>query len=877
MITAEETIKRIAEALLVDYTSVYYVDARTNEYYWYSVDPKFCSLKIEPKGEDFFVNIVRDAKQVVYEEDLHIFLNDLTKEKMLAELKDGKMQQIEYRLMIDGRPVYHALRLIHQTSSEDGGAGCFILGVMNIDEEYRQRDREHEQIEELNRAKEQARRDGLTGTKNKRAYHETEMLIQKEIDNGTCDNFALVVCDINDLKLVNDTKGHKAGDEYIRSSSRLICTVFSHSPVFRVGGDEFAVLLKGLDYENRDELMTDIRNKVLENLNLGEGSVVASGMSEYRRTEDHKISSVFNRADELMYENKKFLKEQKILKETYAANNEDIILVPEGRRKKIDTLFKMLSTVAEGNYVYVCDMKYDYSRWSKTAVDTFGLPGEYMYHAGDIWEERIHPEDRGIYHIGIGDIFTGNTSGHDMQYRTMKITGEYDVCTCKGFVMKDNEGRPEYFCGSIRNHGVQGNVDTLTGLRNSYGFFEDVRIALSRSQEFRICIIGVSKFSEINEVYGYQYGNRILQKIARFVFETVGNTGVVYRLDGTKFAVITRTLNTRQMMVEYEKFRNHFRGYFYVDEKCIPLEFNSGAIHIDSFDTDCQTVYACLNFAYDESKRNCHGDMVDFDNSLNENKRKKIEVLHSIRASITHDYDGFYLLYQPVVDAHTEKLVGAEALLRWKNEEYGVIPPDYFIPMLETDAQFPNLGLWIIRKAIEDADTIRKTNPEFMIHVNLSYTQIEKPEFVESVKGILDEMHFPADHLCLEITERCRLLNMDLLKNVIVNLRGMGVLVALDDFGTGFSAIGLLKNLNFDIIKIDRSFVNKIEEEEFDRELIEHFTQFAATFKASVCVEGVETNGMRDILQEYPVESFQGYLYAKPLDIDTFIKKYEKN
>ena len=145
MITAEETIKRIAEALLVDYTSVYYVDARTNEYYWYSVDPKFCSLKIEPKGEDFFVNIVRDAKQVVYEEDLHIFLNDLTKEKMLAELKDGKMQQIEYRLMIDGRPVYHALRLIHQTSSEDGGAGCFILGVMNIDEEYRQRDREHDQ------------------------------------------------------------------------------------------------------------------------------------------------------------------------------------------------------------------------------------------------------------------------------------------------------------------------------------------------------------------------------------------------------------------------------------------------------------------------------------------------------------------------------------------------------------------------------------------------------------------------------------------------------------------------------------------------------------------------------------------------------------
>jgi EAL domain-containing protein (putative c-di-GMP-specific phosphodiesterase class I) len=194
---------------------------------------------------------------------------------------------------------------------------------------------------------------------------------------------------------------------------------------------------------------------------------------------------------------------------------------------------------------------------------------------------------------------------------------------------------------------------------------------------------------------------------------------------------------------------------------------------------------------------------------------------------------------------------------------------------LEVDPQFPELGLWIIRRAIEDAKEIQKSNPDFLVHVNLSYSQVEKPDFVESVAAILKELDYPADKLCLEITERCRLLDMDLLKNVIVNLRGMGVLVALDDFGTGFSAIGLLKNLSFDIIKIDRSFVNKIEEEEFDRELIEHFTTFASSFKASVCVEGVETNGMRDILQHYPVESFQGYLYAKPLDFDTFIEKYK--
>ena len=158
-----------------------------------------------------------------------------------------------------------------------------------------------------------------------------------------------------------------------------------------------------------------------------------------------------------------------------------------------------------------------------------------------------------------------------------------------------------------------------------------------------------------------------------------------------------------------------------------------------------------------------------------------------------------------------------------------------------------------------------------MINVNLSYTQLEKPDFIPMVLETLKETEYPPEHLCLEITERCRLLDMDLLRNIIVQLKTKGIRFALDDFGTGFSSMGLVKNLPLDTIKIDRSFVLKIEEDDKEREMIGHCTGIASTFGAKVCVEGIETSGVRDILQEYQVQSFQGYYYSKPLEIEDLI------
>ena len=453
----------------------------------------------------------------------------------------------------------------------------------------------------------------------------------------------------------------------------------------------------------------------------------------------------------------------------------------------------------------------------------------------------------------------------------MKRNGEYVVCTCRGVVLRDGKGKPEYFGGVIRNHAIQGHIDTLTGLRNQYGFFDDLQSNMIKHTKVRVGMIAINKFSEINEVYGYQFGNKVLQKFGRYLFEHIGNNGCAYRLDGTKFAVLSKTQTADEFRERYNDIRSHFRKGFAIEEKQMILDMSAGMMCVDNYEIDQQTVYACLNFAYSESKLRRQGEMVEFYNDYNENNRHRLEKLYEIRVSIMQNYKGFFLMYQPVVDAETEQLVGAEALLRWRSDEFGMVPPDQFIPILEKDPLFCELGQWILRTAINGAKLIMEEYPDFVMNVNLSYTQLERLDFVEMVLRTLREEGFPPDHLCMEITERCRLLDMYLLKNVIVNLRGQGIQIALDDFGTGFSSVGLVKNLPFDTIKIDRSFVLKIEEDEKERELVKSFAGIATTFGAKVCVEGIETAEMRDILQEFNIQSFQGYYYGKPLELRDFL------
>lgn len=295
------TFSRIAESLASNYDVIYYVDARTGEYSAFTSNNIFGGLKMNEAGDDFFAESATNIDSIVHEEDRERLKGVLDRDYLLSSFEVKKQVDIEYRLMI-GDSIQH-VRLSARSSSD---GGYFIIAVENIDDEVR---RQHEQLQALNTEKELARRDELTGIKNKTAYIELEQSVQSNMDKGMDYlPYAIAVCDLNDLKTINDTKGHAAGDEYIKAAVALMCEIFKHSPIFRIGGDEFVIFMRGQDYTMRSELMTELRRTVLSNLESHEGPVIAAGMTEYDPDKDSKIKDVFDRADHMMYANKRELK-----------------------------------------------------------------------------------------------------------------------------------------------------------------------------------------------------------------------------------------------------------------------------------------------------------------------------------------------------------------------------------------------------------------------------------------------------------------------------------------------------------------------------------------------------------------------------------------
>ncbi len=298
------TFAGIAEALASDYVCLVYVDTSNDHYQEYSATPRFKRLGIPEQGDKFFFG-PDGLGRFVYEEDLPLFNKACTKENILNVLTVDRSFALNVRLMVEGEPIYCRIKA---TKMMLESAYHIVVGIANVDEQVK---REQGYAEAVNVVREIAYRDSLTGVKSKHAFTEAVDNIDKQIKEGFCPPFAIAVCDVNGLKKINDFQGHAAGDQFIKDSCMLVCKAFKHSPVYRIGGDEFVVLIEGEDYENRAQILAELNAIVEENHPLGKASV-SVGISDFCKENDANLNQVLQRADELMYVRKKELKAERI-------------------------------------------------------------------------------------------------------------------------------------------------------------------------------------------------------------------------------------------------------------------------------------------------------------------------------------------------------------------------------------------------------------------------------------------------------------------------------------------------------------------------------------------------------------------------------------
>lgn len=749
----------------------------------------------------------------------------------------------------------HRAWIIPSHIDDDGEVDSVIMCVRDISDEQEKEDKREAEI----RA---ARTDQLTGLGNRTVFHEVIQEIQYGAGNLP-GGFGLLFVDINGLKERNDERGHISGDQLILDTAAAITSIFDRKYVFRHGGDEFIII-------SFDESEQKFNDKV-ERLSGCWNDNVSAAVGGVWVTDVTRIDEFMTRADRRMYMDKNLFYRNK--KNDRRAEN-----IPEKFDVGLNYVpFEGITFGDEKRFFYVTDLKTNTTRWSANTLEYFDIESEITYDSGKSWLALVHPNDREGVSEDIQQILSGEKQFHCMDYRIRNKEGYYISCTCRGKVISNPSGDGYMFVGAVRNHNISELYDSVTGLNNVFAFIQDTVQHLKYPGDDLLITVGINDFSIINQKQGYEFGNQVLRQFADKLRMIRIDRTHAYRLDGTKFCLAIKRGTIQDAQIIYEEIKRIARQGFVINSIPVSLSVCGGAVLVEKGkDFDEQSIQASLAYVIEQSKHHKHSELVIFNNNTLGKNSDSLALLDALRRAVYNDMAGFYMCYQPVINAQTGKISGAEALVRWNMEPFGEVPPGVFVPLLESDPCFFELGEWIMKQALMDASHLLDKNPDFVININVSAEQIERSGFRDSVVNILTETGFPAQNLCMELTERVISLDLGYLHDELEYFKSLGIQIALDDFGTGVSSMNLLLEIPVDQIKIDRKFVKDIVTNPVEQAIVESIAHCAHRLKLDVCVEGIEDEQMCNFLKQYHVTKHQGYYYSRPLVYNKIIEFLDK-
>lgn len=539
-------------------------------------------------------------------------------------------------------------------------------------------------------------------------------------------------------------------------------------------------------------------------------------------------------------------------------------------------LVKQMASLAKKSYYSITNLKSGITWWSKSTLEYFGLEQNYTAIGKEKTKRELHPDDVETFKYCFGRRVEGNDLDKSWEYR-VKDGDKYNRFNAMSRMISDNEGKPLLLITRFVNYGLSDEVDTVTGLRTEAVLTRQLNEYISEGRRGALLKVNLDQFSHISVMYGAAFGDKVLNCVAQLLINILHDNSNIYKLSGVKFVLALGDIPRKKLREIYEKIEDAMENNVEVEGKKIPLRISAGAVYIEPYMTDSNAVRSRLTYAVNHSRYEHHGELVIFNDEMGgKDNQHQFELIALIHQCATSDFDGFKLFYQPIADTKNGTIRGMEALIRWEKEPYGIISPGIFMEWLEEDPCIFDLGNWILRTALNDIKKVRDELPGCFVNVNVSAAQLERREFRQSVMNILSETGARPEELCLELTERCRDLDVEFLKGEVDFFHSKGIKIALDDFGTGNSSLSLALELPFDELKVDMSFIRDIKDKPQNQAMVQSIIDYAKRTKTETCIEGIENREVDDYIKKFGATWHQGYYYSKPVPIESIEKLIRK-
>ena len=423
--------------------------------------------------------------------------------------------------------------------------------------------------------------------------------------------------------------------------------------------------------------------------------------------------------------------------------------------------------------------------------------------------------------------------------------------------------------GLIADLSFSAYSDRLTRLPNRVGYVARVDDHLrSGERGWTMALIDIDHFSELNDALGHQKGDQLLLSVAQRLSASLLPKMTLARVGGDVFGLLgpDDALDPVQLM-------DHFRRPFSVGEYSLPIQATIGLTRLDEASgSDGIDLLKATNIALNRAKSGDRGRWHYYTTDMATATRSRLDLLHELRLAVEHQR-GLELHYQPQIELVSGRVIGAEALIRWRDSDGNFIRPDLFISLAEYSGLIVDLGAWVFETAVNELrhwDSAGLSGVRMAINVSL--VQFRDPQFLPRLRAALDRTGIAPDRIELEITESVAMLDAETVITILTELKTMGIQIAIDDFGTGFSSLAYLHRLPIDRLKIDRAFVRDLGSTRASgASIAQTVISLGQSLGLSIIAEGIETDEQAQLLMNLGCPLAQGFLYSKPVDSATFI------